>query len=95
LLQVAQPQVPRRHHPGADLGASLGWRNLFLLTGTAGIILSAVILFGVRERGVAKASPSGGSNRPASIASIARKRRLCCASEACSFVRQGFVRVFP
>jgi len=79
------------------LGASLGWRNLFLLTGAAGIILSAVILVGVREpprgqsepelEGIEQVGQYHFDRRQA--AALLHKRSLLL------LFAQGFVGVFP
>ncbi len=39
------------------LGASIGWRNVFYITGTLGILLAVVIYFGVREPPRGKSEP--------------------------------------
>lgn len=39
------------------LGSSLGWRNVFLITGALGIVVGLVILFTVRDRPRGKAEP--------------------------------------
>jgi len=79
------------------LGTSLGWRNLFLLTGAAGIILSAVILFGVRE-------PPRGQSEPElegieEIGQYPLDRRQAAAllhkRSLLLLFAQGFVGVFP
>lgn len=37
------------------LGGAIGWRNVFIITGSLGVVMAAVIFFGVRE------TPRGGS----------------------------------
>jgi predicted MFS family arabinose efflux permease len=50
ILQLAQPMgFLAATILALTLGTSVGWRNLFLITGTAGILLAFVIYFGVRE----------------------------------------------
>jgi MFS family permease len=50
LLQVAQPFGYMLGLVLATiLGESMGWRNVFFITGSAGIIVAALIFFGVRE----------------------------------------------
>jgi MFS transporter, Spinster family, sphingosine-1-phosphate transporter len=50
LLQVAQPLgFLLGMILALTLGAVIGWRNVFLLTGGMGIVIAAVIFFGVRE----------------------------------------------
>jgi MFS family permease len=98
LLQLAEPLgYLAATVLAVTLGASIGWRNLFLLTGSAGILLSAVILFGVREppRGQSEPELQGIEqtgqyrfDRRQAVA-LLRKRSLLLL-----FV-QGFVGIFP
>jgi MFS family permease len=98
ILQLAQPMGYLAATVLAlTLGQSLGWRNLFLLTGAAGIVLAVVILVGVRE-------PPRGQSEPElatveltgqyrfdrrQAAALLRKRSLLL------LFLQGFVGVFP
>ncbi|HMK07502.1 MAG TPA: MFS transporter [Anaerolineales bacterium] len=98
LLQLAQPMGYLAATVLAlTIGESIGWRNLFLLTGTAGLILAVVIYFGVKE-------PPRGQSEPElegldqigqvrfdrhALAALLRKRSLLL------IFAQGFVGVFP
>lgn len=98
LLQLAQPMgFLAATVLALTLGKSLGWRNLFLITGSAGIVLAVVIFFGVRE-------PPRGQSEPElegieqtvryrfdrrQAAALLRKRSLRL------LFAQGFVGVFP
>ncbi len=42
---------------GLQLGGTIGWRNVFYLTGALGILLSALVFFGVREMPRGKGEP--------------------------------------
>jgi len=58
LLQIAQPfGYMLGMLLGLFLGASLGWRGIYYLTGGLGILLAAVIWFGVREAPRGKSEP--------------------------------------
>jgi MFS family permease len=98
LLQLAQPMgFLAATVLALTLGKSLGWRNLFLITGSAGIVLAVVIFFGVREppRGQSEPELQGieqtGRYRfdRRQAAALLRKRSLRL------LFAQGFVGVFP
>ncbi|MBF8257057.1 MAG: major facilitator superfamily 1 [Anaerolineales bacterium] len=98
MLQLAQPMgFLAATVLALTLGKSLGWRSLFLITGTAGIILAFVIYFGVREppRGQSEPELQGieqtGRYRfdRRQAAALLRKRSLLL------LFAQGFVGVFP
>jgi len=98
LLQLAQPLgFLAATILAVTLSASIGWRNLFLLTGSAGILLSAVILFGVREapRGQSEPELQGIEQSRQyrfdrrQVGALLRKRSLLL------LFAQGFVGVFP
>jgi MFS family permease len=98
ILQLAQPMgFLAATVLALTLGQSLGWRNLFLITGAAGIVLAFVIFFGVREppRGQSEPEMEGieqtGSYRfdRRQAAALLRKRSLLL------LFAQGFVGVFP
>jgi len=82
---------------GLFLGGAIGWRGVFYITGSLGILLSLVILFGVREppRGQSEPELSGleqvGTYRFnwATARGLFRKRTLLIL-----FI-QGFFGVFP
>jgi MFS family permease len=58
LLQIAGPMgYMLGMLLGLFLGSSLGWRGIYYLTGGLGILLSAVIFFGVREAPRGKCEP--------------------------------------
>jgi len=58
LLQIAQPfGYMLGMLLGLLLSSSLGWRGIYYLTGSLGILLSFVIFFGVREAPRGKAEP--------------------------------------
>ena len=98
LLQLAQPMgFLAATVLALTLGKSLGWRNLFLITGSAGIVLAVVIFFGVRE-------PPRGQSEPEleGIEQTVRYRFDRRQAEALLRKRslqllfaQGFVGVFP
>ena len=98
LLQLAQPLGYLAATVLAlTLGQSLGWRNLFLLTGSAGLILAVVILVGVRE-------PKRGQSEPELQAIEVTGRYRFDRRQAAALLRkrsllllfaQGFVGVFP
>jgi MFS family permease len=98
ILQLAQPiGYLAATVLALTLGQSLGWRNLFLITGAAGIVLAVVILLGVREPPRGRTEPElegveiAGQYRfdRHQAAALLRKRSLLLL-----FV-QGFVGVFP
>ena len=98
VLQLAQPVGYLAATVLAlALGGALGGRNLFLLTGAAGILLAVVIRIGVREPGRGQSEPELDGlpqaghyrfDRRQAVA-LLRKRSLLLL-----FV-QGFVGVFP
>jgi MFS family permease len=58
LLQVAQPfGYMLGMVLGLFLGGSLGWRGIYYLTGSLGIVLAVVIFFGVREAPRGRSEP--------------------------------------
>ncbi|MEM4724726.1 MAG: MFS transporter, partial [Candidatus Hadarchaeum sp.] len=58
LLQIAQPfGYMLGMLLGLLLSSSLGWRGIYYLTGSLGILLAIVIFFGVREAPRGKAEP--------------------------------------
>ncbi len=79
------------------LGATLGWRGVFYLTGSLGIVLSVVIFFGIKEMPRGKSEPEMSEFDQISTyrfdiriaKDLFRKRSLLLL-----FV-QGFVGIFP
>jgi predicted MFS family arabinose efflux permease len=98
LLQVAQPFGYMLGLVLATmLGESMGWRNVFFITGGAGIIVAALIFFGVRE-------PRRGQSEPemANLEEIATHRidkqvalGLLRNRSYLLLMAQGFFGVFP
>jgi len=98
ILQLAQPMgFLAATVLALTLGPSLGWRNLFLITGAAGILLAFVIFFGVREPPRGQSEPELEGIEPSGryrfdrhqAAALLRKRSLLL------LFAQGFVGVFP
>ncbi|HSR47969.1 MAG TPA: MFS transporter [Anaerolineales bacterium] len=98
LLQLAQPVGYLAATVLAlTVGISIGWRNLFLLTGAAGVVLAGVIFFGVREPARGQSEPElEGIERLGEVRfdrreaiALFRKRSLIL------LFAQGFVGVFP
>jgi MFS transporter, Spinster family, sphingosine-1-phosphate transporter len=80
-----------------SLGAVLGWRNVFFITGSVGLVLAVIIFFGVREARRGRSEPE-----MANLAEVPRTRfswqvareLLRTPSMKLLFV-QGFFGVFP
>jgi predicted MFS family arabinose efflux permease len=98
LLQIAQPLgFLLGMILALTLGVVIGWRNIFLLTGGMGIVVAAVIFFGVREMPRGKSEPElenlediGSYRFDRKIAfGLFRKKSLLL------LFAQGFVGVFP
>jgi MFS family permease len=98
LLQVAQPLGYMLGTVLATmLAGTVGWRNVFFLTGSAGILVAALIFFGVRE-------PQRGQSEPemADLAEVAVHRidrqvalGLLRKRSYLLLISQGFFGVFP
>lgn len=98
LLQIAQPLGFMLGTVLATLlGGALGWRNVFLITGSAGIVVAILILVGVKE-------PRRGQSEPemAGLDEIAPQRIDKQAARGLLYNRsyllltaQGFFGVFP
>lgn len=98
LLQIAQPFGYMLGLVLATmLGESMGWRNVFFITGSAGIIVAALIFFGVRE-------PRRGQSEPemADLEEIVAHRidkqvvlGLLRNRSYLLLMAQGFFGVFP
>jgi len=79
------------------LGKALGWRNIFIITGSVGVVLAAVIFFGVRE-------PQRGGTEP-ELQGVEQKKQIRFNwKEAAGLFRKkslvflfanGFFGVFP
>jgi MFS family permease len=98
LLQIAQPLGFLLGMVLAlTLGMVIGWRNIFLITGGMGILVAAVIFFGVREMPRGKSEPElenldeiGSYRFDRKIAlSLFHKKSLLLV------FAQGFAGVFP
>jgi MFS transporter, Spinster family, sphingosine-1-phosphate transporter len=80
-----------------SLGASLGWRNIYLLTGALGVVVGLFILFGVRDVARGRAEPELEGMSDIAIhkfewkaaAALLRKPTLI------PLFLQGFFGVFP
>jgi len=98
LIQIAQPLGYMLGLLLATyLGVSMGWRGVFYLTGSLGILLSIVILLGVKEMPRGKSEPEMADFEHISTyrfdiriaKDLFRKRSLLL------LFAQGFVGVFP
>jgi len=98
LIQIAQPLGYMLGLLLATyLGVSMGWRGVFYLTGSLGILLSIVILLGVKEMPRGKSEPEMADFEQISTyrfdiriaKDLFRKRSLLL------LFAQGFVGVFP
>ena len=79
------------------LGASLGWRGVYYLTGTMGIFLAIVIYFGVKEMPRGKSEPELADFDQISTYRFDIKiaRNLFKKRSLLLLFAQGFVGVFP
>jgi MFS family permease len=79
------------------LGGLLGWRRIFYITGTLGLILAAVILFGVKEMPRGKSEPEleGFEQIHTYRFDIRIARALFRKRSLLLLFAQGFVGVFP
>lgn len=79
------------------IGSSLGWRNVFLLTGALGIVVGLFILFGVRDmpRGKAEPEMEGFSEIAIHKFEWAQVRTLLRRRTLIPLFLQGFFGVFP
>jgi MFS family permease len=98
ILQLSQPMGYMVGLLAATLlSASLGWRGLFFLTGSLGIVLAVVIFFGVKEPVRGKSEPELENLEQISVyrfdkniaLGLFRKRSLLL------LFAQGFVGIFP
>jgi len=98
MLQLAQPMgFLAATVLALTLGKSLGWRNLFLITGTAGILLAFVIYFGVREPPRGQSEPELAGDRASRALSLrpASGGGIAAQTEPAAALRPGFRRCFP
>jgi len=98
LLQVAQPLGYMLGTILAlTLGASLGWRNVFFITGGVGILVAVLIFFGIRElpRGRAEPEMEGLAEIGAYRIDLTKARALLRNSSLLLLMAQGFFGVFP
>jgi MFS family permease len=82
---------------GLFLGGVVGWRGVFYLTGSLGVVLAAVILFGVREapRGSTEPELEGIPNAGAYKFNWQTARNLFKIPTLRVLFIQGFFGVFP
>ncbi|MGC9333023.1 MAG: MFS transporter [Anaerolineae bacterium] len=98
LLQIAQPLGFMLGTILATfLAATLGWRNVFFVTGSAGILMSFVILAAVREprRGQAEPELAGLGELPVRRIDRETVLRLLRNPSYLLLLTQGFFGVFP
>jgi MFS family permease len=98
LLQLAQPLgFLMATVLALTLGGVIGWRNLFLITGGAGILLAAVIYFGVREPPRGQAEPELENAEQLGVVRFNRREALALFRKRSLLYlfAQGFVGVFP
>jgi MFS family permease len=79
------------------LNNTIGWRNIFLLTGGLGILIALVIFFGVREMPRGKAEPELEDMAEIAVHKIDRKAlsTLLQRRTLLPLFAQGFFGVFP
>jgi len=98
LLQVAQPMGYLLGTVLAlALGATLGWRKVFFITGSVGILIAALIFLGVRElpRGRSEPEMEGLAEIGAYRIDLAKARALLRNPSLLLLMAQGFFGVFP
>jgi MFS family permease len=79
------------------LGAAIGWRCVFMITGGVGLLIAALIYFSVREAPRGASEPEMGDQTPSvqptinwpAVRSLLRNRTLLM------IIAQGFFGVFP
>ncbi|MFN8371584.1 MAG: MFS transporter [Anaerolineae bacterium] len=79
------------------LDASIGWRNIFLLTGGLGLVVAVVIFFGVKEMPRGKAEPELEGMAEIAVHKIDRKALATIGQRhtLLPLFIQGFFGVFP
>ncbi len=98
LLQIAQPMGYMLGTVLAlTVGLSLGWRRLFFITGGVGILIAALIFFGVREMPRGRAEPEMEGLEEIGAYRIDREkvRTLLRNPTLIFLMAQGFFGVFP
>lgn len=98
LLQIAQPMGYMLGTVLAlTVGLSLGWRRLFFITGGVGILIAALIFFGVREmpRGRSEPEMEGLEEIGAYRIDREKARTLLRNPTLLFLMAQGFFGVFP
>jgi MFS family permease len=98
LLQVAQPLGYMLGMLLAlFLGGALGWRGIYYLTGTLGIILAVVIFFGVREAPRGRSEPEFAGLEQVGVYRFNLQTALGLFKKRTLLVLfvQGFFGVFP
>ncbi len=98
LLQIAQPMGYMLGTVLAlTLGRSLGWRRLFFITGGVGLVIAALIFFGVREMPRGRAEPEMEGLEEIGVYRIDREkvRTLLRNPTLLFLMAQGFFGVFP
>jgi MFS family permease len=98
LLQLAQPLGYMLGLIVATLlSAAMGWRGVFYVTGSLGVLLSVVIFFGVREAPRGKSEPELADLEQIGIYRFDRKAALGLFRKRSLLLlfAQGFAGVFP
>ena len=98
LLQIAQPFGFMLGTVLATmLGQSLGWRSVFFITGSAGILIALLILVGVREPRRGQSEPELAGLEEIAVHRIDKKAaaRLVRNRSYLLLAAQGFFGVFP
>jgi MFS transporter, Spinster family, sphingosine-1-phosphate transporter len=98
LLQVAQPLgFLLGMILALTLGAVIGWRNVFFLTGGLGIVIAVVIFFGVREVPRGQSEPELEQLEQIETVPFNRKAVLALFRKPSLLLvfAQGFAGVFP
>jgi MFS family permease len=98
ILQLSQPMGYMVGLLAATLlSASLGWRGLFFLTGSLGIVLAVVIFFGVKEPARGKSEPELADLEQIGVYRFDKKVALGLFRKRSLLLlfAQGFVGIFP
>ena len=98
LIQVAQPVGFMLGTLLATmLGGAMGWRSVFVITGSAGILIAALVFFGVREpvRGEAEPEMAGLEDISSTRINWGVVRGLLKKPSFLVLLSQGFFGSFP
>jgi MFS family permease len=98
LIEIAQPLgFMLGTVLAAMLGATLGWRNVFFMTGAAGIVLAGIIFFAVREPQRGQSEPEMAGVEQIAIQRIDKQVALGLLKKRSYLLlaAQGFFGVFP